>query len=203
MKFNQNLLIEELYKILVLKMGLKKLFQILLFLIIVFSFFNIVHADSGPTIGANQAQKIAQFYLKSQDLPYTALTPGWDAWKSKVKDTKTGGVKWIPVSEAKADSPDFGGPGRYQWVEGYNTTWVVQVENQNGKNVGRIYVDAETGRILKAILDKNISKEDTFETNNTTSNTNMTATQDQGILNSIIDGIMSFFQQIWTAIFGS
>lgn len=184
-------------------MGLKKLFQICLVLLISFGFFNIVYADSGPTIGANQAQNIAQNYLDSKNLPYDAITPDWDAWKVKVKDTKTGGVKWIPVSIAKPDSPDFGGPGRYEWIEGYNSAWVVQVENQNGQNVGRIYVDAETGKVLKAILGQNSSKNDTFETNITAASTNQTATQDQGLLNSIINSITAFFQQIWTAIFGS
>lgn len=182
-------------------MGLKKWIQIFLVLIIAFGLFNCAYADSGPTIGANQAKTMAQNYLNSHNLPYKAITPGWDAWKSKVTDTKTGGQKWIPVSIAKGDSPDFGGPGRYQWVEGYNTAWVVQVNNQNGKNVGRIYIDAETGKVLKAILDQNTPKNDTFDTNNT-SNTNQTE-QNQGILDSIINSIVSFFQQIWTAIFGS
>jgi len=184
-------------------MELKKFIQIFFVLIIVFGFFNIAYADSGPTIGANQAQKIAQKYLDSKNLPYTAITPPWSAWKAKVKDTRTGGVKWISVDIAKADSPDFGGPGRYQWVEGYNTAWVVQVENQNGNNVGRIYVDAETGKVLKAIFGQSSSKNDTFETNNTAATTNQTATQDQGLLESFINSIVSFFQGIWTAIFGS
>jgi len=182
-------------------MKLKKGLQIFFVLIIAFGLFNCVYADSGPTIGANQAKNIAQNYLNSHNLPYTALTPGWDDWKVKVTDTKTGGQKWIPQSVAKADSPDFGGPGRYQWVQGYNDAWVVQVENQNGKNVGRIYVDAENGSILKAILDQN-SNNDNFEAN-TTSNTNQTQIQNQGILSSLVDSIVSFFQQIWTAIFGS
>lgn len=181
-------------------MELKKGFQIFLVLIIVFGLFNFAYADSGPTIGANQAKNIAQNYLNSHNLPYTAVTPGWDDWKAKVKDTKTGAEKWIPVSEAKGDSPDFGGPGRYQWVEGYNDAWVVQVNNQNGKNVGRIYVDAETGKVLKAILDQNTAtNEDTFETNVTSNQ----PAQDQGLLSSLINSIIGFFQQIWTAIFGS
>ncbi|MBI5681044.1 MAG: hypothetical protein HZC47_09140 [Methanobacterium sp.] len=180
-------------------MELKNVLKIFLVLIFVFGVFSVVYADSGPTLGANQAQKIAQSYLKTNNLPYTAVTPGWSDWKAKVTDTKTGAQKWIPVSEAKADDPGFGGPGRYTAVEGYNSAWVVQVNNQNGKNVGRIYVDAETGKVLKAIIDQGSNTNDA-DINATP--LNQTATQDQGILGSIINSIMSFLQQIWTSIFG-
>ncbi|WP_424354680.1 hypothetical protein [Methanobacterium sp. MBAC-LM] len=97
-------------------MALKNIFKIFLITIFVMGILNLAYADSGPTIGANQAKTIAQNYLNAHNLPYTAVTPGWDDWKTKVKDTKTGEVKWIPQSEAKGDSPDFGGPGRYEWV---------------------------------------------------------------------------------------
>jgi hypothetical protein len=120
-------------------------------------------------------------------------------WKAKVTVMSTGEQKWLPLSQVKGDLMDDN--GKYEMVVGYNTAWVVQVENKNGKNAGRIYVDAENGKILKAILDQNTPDEETFETN-TTSNTNQTA-QDQGILNSIMDSIITFFQQIWVAIFGS
>ena len=187
-------------------MKLRNGLPIFLALVLVFGFFNVVYADSGPTIGANQAKTIAQNYLNSHNLPYKAQTPGWNDWKVKVKDTKTGGVMWIPMDVAKGDSPDFGGPGRYTWVEGYNSAWVVQV-TQNGKNVGRIYVDAETGAVLKAILNQNNQSNnqtsDNFENATpNTSNTNQTA-QNQGLLDSIINSIVSFFQQIWVSIFGS
>lgn len=134
-------------------MALKNIFKIFLITIFVIGILNLAYADSGPTIGANQAKTIAQNYLNAHNLPYTAVNPGWDDWKTKVKDTKTGEVKWIPQSEAKGDSPDFGGPGRYEWVQGYNSSWVVQVNDKNGKNVGRIYIDSENGNVLKAILD--------------------------------------------------
>ncbi len=134
-------------------MALKNIFKIFLITIFVMGILNLAYADSGPTIGANQAKTIAQNYLNAHNLPYTAVTPGWDDWKTKVKDTKTGEVKWIPQSEAKGDSPDFGGPGRYEWVQGYNSSWAVQVNDKNGKNVGRIYIDSENGNVLKAILD--------------------------------------------------
>jgi len=146
-------------------MTLKNIFKILLLALFVIGTLNFAYADSGPTLGANQAKKIAQDYLNSHNLPYTAVTPGWDDWKTKVKDTKTGEVKWIPESVAKGDSPDFGGPGRYEWIEGYNSSWVVQVNNKNGKNVGRIYIDSENGKVLKAILDP------MSQTNDTSANT--------------------------------
>lgn len=181
-------------------MELKNVLKMFLVLIFVLGIFGVVYADSGPTLGANQAQKIAQNYLKANNLPYTAVTPGWSDWKAKVTDTKTGAQKWIPMSEAKGDSPDFGGPGRYTWVEGYNSAWVVQVNNQNGKNVGRIYVDAETGKVLKAIIDQGNSNASTDNFNATAKN--QTAQPSTGILDSIWNAIVSFFQQIWVAIFG-
>ena len=145
---------------------------------------NFAYADSGPTIGANQAKTIAQSYLNTHNLPYTAVTPGWDDWKTKVKDTKTGEVKWIPQSEAKGDSPDFGGPGKYEWVSGYNSSWVVQVNDKNGKNVGRIYIDSENGNVLKAILDPastaNQNQSTSTNTNNTFNPTNATNQASQG-----------------------
>jgi hypothetical protein len=131
----------------------KNIFKLFLIAIFVMGILNSTYADSGPTLGPNQAKTIAQNYLNSHNLPYTAVTPGDDAWKAKVKDKKTGAEKWIPVSEAKGDSPDFGGPGKYEWVSGYNTAWVVQVNDKSGKNVGRIYIDSEKGNVLKAILD--------------------------------------------------
>ncbi|MDI6724112.1 MAG: hypothetical protein QMD61_05645 [Methanobacterium sp.] len=125
----------------------KNIFSIFLILIFVFGILNSACADSGPNIGANQAKSIAQNYLNSHKLPYKAVTPGLDNWQVKVKDTKTGETKWIPFNVAKEDSPDFGGPGRYEWIEGINSTWIVHVNDNSGKSVGKIYVDSETGKI--------------------------------------------------------
>lgn len=134
-------------------MALKNMFKLFLIAIIVMGILNFSYADTGPTVGPNQAKNTAQNYLNSHNLPYSAITPNWDAWKAKVKDVKTGVEKWIPVDEAKKDSPDFGGPGKYKGVSGYNTTWTVQINNKNGKNVGKIYIDAENGKILKTSID--------------------------------------------------
>jgi len=165
-------------------MALKKIFEILLIAIFVIGILNFAYADSGPTLGANQAKVIAQNYINSHNLPYTAVTPGWNDWKTKVKDTKTGEVKWIPQSEAKGDSPDFGGPGRYEWVSGYNSSWVVQVNDKNGKNIGRIYIDSENGKVLKAILDPvsptNQNQSISTNTNNTVNTPNTTSQTSQG-----------------------
>jgi hypothetical protein len=152
----------------------KNIFKIFLIMIFVVGILNFTYADSGPNIGANQAKTSAQSYLNSHNLPYTAVTPSIDAWQVKVKDTKTGEIKWIQFSIAKADSPDFGGPGRYDWIEGINDAWIVQVNDKNGKNVGRIYVDAETGKILKPILN-----EPTNSTKNENTTTNTTNTTNQ------------------------
>lgn len=160
-------------------MALKNIFKIFLITIFVMGILNFAYADSGPTIGANQAKTIAQNYLNAHNLPYTAVTPGWDDWKTKVKDTKTGEVKWIPQSEAKGDSPDFGGPGRYEWVQGYNSSWVVQVNDKNGKNVGRIYIDSENGNVLKAILDPVSPTNNQSTSTNTTNAVNPTNTTNQ------------------------
>ncbi len=167
-------------------MALKNIFKIFLITIFVIGILNFAYADSGPTIGANQAKTIAQNYLNAHNLPYTAVTPGWDDWKTKVKDTKTGEVKWIPESVAKGDSPDFGGPGKYEWVSGYNSSWVVQVNDKNGKNVGRIYIDSENGKVLKAILDpvtttnKNQSTSNNASNASNVANTTNPASQGQG-----------------------
>lgn len=163
---------------------MKNIFKIFLITIFVMGILNFVYADSGPTIGANQAKIIAQNYLNAHNLPYTAVTPGWADWKTKVKDTKTGEVKWIPQSEAKGDSPDFGGPGKYEWVSGYNSSWVVQVNDKNGKNVGRIYIDSENGNVLKTILDPvsttNQNQSTPTNINNSFNPTNTTNQASQG-----------------------
>ena len=152
---------------------------------------NSSYADSGPTIGPNQAKKIAQDYLNSHDLPYKAITPGWDAWKTKVRDIKTGAEKWISVDDAREDDPDFGGPGKYEWVSGYNTAWVVQVNDKNRKNVGRIYVDTENGKVLKPIIDPVTQTDKNQSTSNSTTNATNPASQgSSGNNTGIIFGII-------------
>lgn len=155
----------------------KNIFSIFLISIFVFGTLNSAYADSGPNIGANQARLTAQNYLNSHKLPYKAVTPGLDNWQVKVKDTKTGETKWIPFNVAKEDSPDFGGPGRYDWIEGINSTWIVHVNDNSGKSVGKIYVDSETGKVtgteLKSPTEHNTTKNNTNsnQTDNVTTQT--------------------------------
>ena len=181
----------------------KHIFKLSLIAIFIIGTLSFTYADSGPTLGANQAQKIAQDYLNSHNLPYTAVTPGWDDWKVKVKVKKTGEVKWIPVSDAKGDSPDFGGPGKYEWVSGYNTAWVVQANDKNGKNVGRIYIDSENGKVLKAILDPVSPTNQNQSTTNTNNATNATAPASQGSGNNtaIIAGVIILIAAIGVGYF--
>ena len=47
----------------------KNIFKLFLVTIIVIGLLNFVYADSGPTIGANQAQITAKDYLSSHNLP--------------------------------------------------------------------------------------------------------------------------------------
>jgi len=150
-------------------MLVKNIFSIFLISMFVFGILNSACADSGPNIGANQAKSIAQNYLNSHKLPYTAVTPGLNNWQVKVKDTKTGEIKWIPFNVAKEDSPDFGGPGRYDWIEGINSTWIVHVNDNSGKSVGKIYVDSETGKITGTELRSPNTEHNTTK-NNTNSN---------------------------------
>jgi len=91
-------------------------------------------------------------------LPYTAATPGYDNWRIKVKDTKTGKIQWMPCTtyfSQFATSDGMGGPTgneRYVEIYGVPTVWIVQV-NDNWKNVGQIYVNDATGEILKVTID--------------------------------------------------
>jgi len=155
----------------------KNMFIFFIILIFLIGTLNFVYADAGSTLGPNQAKHIAQDYLNSHNLPYTAVTPNDNDWKVKVKDTKTGGVKWIPINEYGNDVS-----GRYEQDQSADSQgYVVQVNDKNGKNVGRIYIGGETNKILKAILDpvpqtnKNTATS-TDPTNSTATNSNTTNT---------------------------
>lgn len=116
---------------------------------------NFVYADSGPTIGENQAKITADDYLSSHNLSYTAATPGYDNWRIKVKDTKTGKIQWIAIETYYSQFPSKGsgptGNERYVEIYGVPTVWIVQV-NDNWKNVGKIYINDGTGEILKVVI---------------------------------------------------
>ncbi|MEN6292847.1 MAG: hypothetical protein ABFD07_12635 [Methanobacterium sp.] len=129
----------------------KKLFLII---IIITGGLNVIYADSGPNIGANQAQITANDYLSSHNLHYTAATPSDNDWQIKVKDTKTGEVKWISFMEYNSDMYEHESENRYTSIQDVPTIWIVNV-NDYWKNVGQIYINSETGEILKVIINGN------------------------------------------------
>ncbi|NYB53044.1 MAG: hypothetical protein HVN35_10880 [Methanobacteriaceae archaeon] len=175
-----------------------KISLIILLLVLLLSGFS--YADSGPNIEASQAKAIAQDYLNSHNLPYTALTPDIQTdWKAKVKVIETGEVKWVVFGEAKQDAMD--GTGKYEVIM---DAWFVEVQDKNGNSMGTICVNPETGKIISVDLKE--KKEG--GSNNVDLTYNGTGNGDEnsgGILKVIQDffnGIISFFQQIWTLIFG-
>lgn len=152
----------------------KDISKLFLIPIIVIGFLNFAYADSGPTIGANQAQITASNYLSSHNLHYTAVTPDDNDWQIKVNDTKTGEVKWITMSEYSKDMYEHGGSDRYMSIQNVPTVWIVHV-NDNWKSVGQIYIDSETGEILKVVINgktlENMIKEGN-QTNDLSASTN-------------------------------
>ncbi|HEX3013574.1 MAG TPA: hypothetical protein VHO92_04815 [Methanobacterium sp.] len=158
-------------------MAIKSIFKILVLSILIITILNCTYADTGPTIGENQAKTIAQNYLNSHNLTYTAITPNGNIWYYYVKDTKTGEKEWISINTFIHDDPEFGGPGIYKKVfDNMYGVWLVQVTNKNGKHAGTIYVDGETGKILKVAVPKKSQTKDLSKTTteNTTNTTNMT-----------------------------
>ena len=132
----------------------KNIFKLFLATIIV-GLLNFVYADSGLTIGENQAQITANDYLNSHNLPYTASTSGYDSWQIKVKDTKTGQVQWMAYEKYESQFASQGseptGNERYIEIQNTPTAWIVHI-NDNGKNIGQIYINSETGEILKVTI---------------------------------------------------
>lgn len=189
-------------------MEYKSILKIFLIIIFIIGTLNFTYADAGPTIGENQAKASAQNYLNSHNLPYTAVTHSDDDWQIKVNDTKTGEVKWIPFMTWKEQfaTPDgIAYPTdneRYIDIYGVPTVWIVQVSDKNEKNVGQIYVNDETGKVLKVIINGKVLKDiinQTYPLNEDPSaSTNSTDTVDTvdppilGLLDSIgIFGILS------------
>ncbi len=133
-------------------MTLKYILKIFLIVIFAIGTLNFVYANGGPVVGENQAKSSAQSYLNSHDLPYSAITPGWDDLKVKVKDTQSGEVKWIPVAVADEDQFNSSEKTRYEIIDAY-PVWMIQINDKNGRNVGQIRVDCNTGEILKVNVD--------------------------------------------------
>ena len=94
-----------------------------------------------PHISQSQSLKIAQNYLNSQGLPYTANSA---ELKTKVKVIATGEIKWEDFEIVKQDFAEE--PIHFEIIV---TGWAVQIADQNGKNVGTIYVNSETGEIIE------------------------------------------------------
>jgi hypothetical protein len=105
-----------------------------------------VYADSPPQITETQAINIAQDFLDSQGLSYKASST---TLKTKVRVIATGETRWEDYGVFKNDSPDFGGPGNFEFVV---TAWAVQVVDNSGNDVGIIYVNAEAGEIIETTI---------------------------------------------------
>ena len=167
-------------------MTFRDILKVFLIMIFVIGTLNFVYANGGPVIGENQARSSAQNYLNSHNLPYSATTPGWDDLKVKVNDTQTGEVKWIPVAVADEDQFNSSGETRYKVVDAY-PVWMIQINDKNGKNVGQIRVDCNTGEVLKVNVDPaaiNIQKQS--KPSNFTNAANTTALDPPGPLNNNI-----------------
>lgn len=105
-----------------------------------------VYADSPPQITETQAINIAQDFLNSQELSYKAIST---TLKTKARVVATGEITWEDYGVVKNDSPDFGGPGNFEFIV---TAWAVQLVDNNGNSVGIIYVNAETGEIIETTI---------------------------------------------------
>lgn len=181
-------------------MKIKKILSSILAVIALLTILNAVCADSGPNIEATQAKAIAQDYLNSKSLPYTTLTPNIETgWKAKVKVVKTGEVKWISFGDYKMDAMEE--TGKYEYI---SQAWIVQVRNKNGNSMGTIYVNPDNGKIISVNIKG--AGGNTNTGGDLTYNGNGTATENSGgILGAIqgfFNGIITFFQNLWTSIFG-
>lgn len=176
-----------------------KIISIIIAMVIVFITLNSVYADDAPALSESQAKALAQDYLNTHGYSgYKAISSG--SLVIKVHDSYTDTVIWVSFADAKGDSPDFGGPGRYdEWLS--NRAWLIKVNNPQGNFVGRIYVDGDSGSIISAKIPKAPPVTSTNTTPNTTTNNTTNHSQDN-LLQSIWDSIVTFFQQLWITIFG-
>ena len=178
-----------------------KIISIFIISMIIFISLNFVYADDAPALSESQAKAVAQDYLNTHGYAgYKAVSTG--SLLIKVHDSYTDTNVWISYATVKDDSPDFGGPGRYdKWIT--NRTWLVQVNDPNGDSVGKLYVDGDSGSVIGTKLPNapTITATNTTPAN-TTNNTTNTTQEDPGILQSIWDSIVAFFQQLWIALFG-
>lgn len=123
-------------------MRYRGILKIFLIISLMMALLNCSYADSGPEIGSNEVKKMAQDYLDSHNLPYTAVTPN-DRAKDLVMDIKTYEMEWIPNGEWDGSS-----------ALGPAIVYEVPVNNNNGKLIGKIYIQAigMEGTIIEVIL---------------------------------------------------
>jgi hypothetical protein len=132
-------------------MRIKNVFGIFLMSIFVLGTISFCYADSGPNIGINQAKSIANSYLQSHNLPYKVTTATWMIY---IKNKQTGKIKLVSVE--KWDAMTGGNKERsadpnFLWTYADTTLswWKVAIADPQGQRVGTIWINAETGKILK------------------------------------------------------
>lgn len=193
----------------------KNIFKLFLIIIFVIGTLNFAYANGAPFIGENDAKESAQSYLNSHNLSYTAVIHGWDDCHVKAIDTKTGKVKWIPLSIAEEDA--INGTCRYELFDGV-PFWIVQIKDKNEKNVGKIYVDVNDGEVLKVIINDKVLKdiinqtypvnEDAYNSTNETLsesaiNENLSETYEYSDVITDLIGTIYPITQISQGLFGS
>ncbi|EKF85121.1 hypothetical protein A994_09578 [Methanobacterium formicicum DSM 3637] len=188
-------------------MQLKRFINFFFTSILVFLMLNVCFADDGPVIDKNQAQAIAQDYLNTHSYSsYKAVAT--DTLLAKVKDKSTGNTYWMDAGQAKSDVREEN--PKIDLV--LNFVRVVDIVN-NGKIVGKIYVDSydNVGEIVYKELPENSATSSDGGSNGESSDggdLTYNGSGDQnsggiiGTIQSFFNGISSFFQQIWTSIFG-
>ena len=173
-------------------MKIKGVLMIFLITIFLIAILNSVYADTSPTIGENQAKKIAQNYLNSHNLPYKVAAANIVL---DIKNKKTGAIKWVSSDQAKNLTGTYikEGPlpqdlaSNYQWDYAPSSSleerpsayvWKVSVINSQESNVGAIYIDSESGKIFKTDLKpvNNTNSNQALNATNTTNVTNQTST---------------------------
>jgi len=175
-------------------MRYRNILKIFLIVIFVIGTLSVAYANGGPEIGENEIKNAAQDYLDSNNLAYTAVTPEWDDLMYEVKDTQTGEIKWVPENLIADDGTSFS--GRYNMTDGY-PTWIVQVNDKTGKNVGQIYVDAGTAQVLKVVINGKVLKDVVNQREQLTNNyyestTDENMTEDYGYPSEYTDILATF-----------
>lgn len=162
---------------------INNIFKLFLILIFVVGILNYAYADSGPSIGENQAKNIAKGYLTSHNLPYTVISA---TELIKIKNRQTGSTKWVSPSQWDSMTgnnkfkPDEDPNFQWEYAGNYNIAWKVATVNSQGTGTGSIWVNAETGAIITTELkspdvQNNTSNDNkSNETNQTVNATNQT-----------------------------